>query len=304
MNLSKHSVQHILPYFLSLSIFALYSCDNGKDPDVATTDDFQTVPTSFPIAAGIIDEASGIAPAQYLNDYLWSVEDSGGPNAIFLVAKNGSSITPYTIPGSSNVDWEDIASGKGPDATKNYVYIADIGNNGGVDRNNTIYRVPDLQVVGGSFAADAVEKIQFRYPDGNLNAEALLLDPLTLDLIIISKEADRAGIYRLPYPQSTVNVITAEKVGNIPSLNLVTGGDVSVKGDEVLIRTYLTVSYWRLSSGQSVAQALTTPAKRSFLIAPEPQGEGICFDKDLKGYYTLSELGNASSVSLNYFKRK
>ncbi|WP_146202220.1 PE-PGRS family protein [Dyadobacter jejuensis] len=289
---------------MSTCLLATLSCKTGDGPLAVSGDEFQTIPTVYPIVPGIIDEASGIAPAQYLTDYLWTIQDSGGPNSVYLLAKNSSTITEYSIPGANNIDWEDIASGHGPEEGKQYLYVADIGNNSGIPISNTIYRMPDLQSTNGSFESQSVEKIEFRYPDGFHNSEALLLDPTTLDLIVISKEASQAVIYRIPYPQSTTEVNMAEKVGVIPGINLVTAGDISAKGDEILIRTYLSVSYWRVPTGQTILQTLQTSAHRSYLVALEPQGEGICFDHDLKGYFTVSELGAASSVGLNYFKRK
>ena len=45
-----------------------------------------------------------------------------------------------TLAGVENRDWEDIAVGPGPDASKSYVYVADIGDNEGQYQYKYIYR--------------------------------------------------------------------------------------------------------------------------------------------------------------------
>ncbi len=149
-----------------------------------------------------------------------------------------------------------------------------------------------------------IEKITFKYPDGPRDAEALLLDPATKSLYIISKEFGSTGLYKLAYPQSTTSTTTAEKVGLIPNLLLVTAGDISSAGDEILIRTYVNVNHWQIKVGTGLEETLLNATPKKYLIPAEPQGEAIAFDRNASGYFTLSEIGNASSVNLNYYKRK
>ncbi len=187
-----------------------------------------------------------------------------------------------------------------------YVYIGEIGNN--VSAQNlairTVYRVPELTDLNANFEAEALERINYQYPDGPRDAETLLVDPLTRDIFIISKELEKAGIYRLPYPQSTTEPITAEFIGTIPELIIATGGDISEDGREILIRTYANVFYWRRGAGETIAQALSRKSAKSLPYELEPQGEAVCFGRDMKGYYTLSERRAVPNVTLNYFKRK
>ncbi|CAG5006457.1 hypothetical protein DYBT9275_03823 [Dyadobacter sp. CECT 9275] len=286
-------------------VFCFCTCDNTPDPAPVKSDDFETSPESFPVTPGIIDEASGIAPGRSMKGYLWTLQDSGQPHSLYLLSGNATTIKEYDLPGTNNHDWEDIATGPGPETGINYIYVADIGNNNApLTSSNIIYRIPEINQEGEFFSQNKLEKITFTYPDGPRDAEALLLDPVTKDLFVISKETSSTGIYRLPFPQSTTNVIQAEKVGVVPSMLLVTAGDVSPSGDEILIRTYLMVYHWRKKSGESIGQTLTRAADKQFLVAAEPQGEGICFDADAKGFFTLSEKANAASVKLNYYKRK
>lgn len=290
---------------ISLIFCLTSSCDPPPDPDPQPTDQFESAPERFSIVPGIIDEASGLAPSRHFDGYLWTHQDSGRPNAVYLVSADGKSIREYTLPGTRNHDWEDIASGPGPEEDVHYLYVGDIGNNNApLTATNTIYRVPEIAKPEDAFSPDDVDKITFSYPDGPRDAEALLLDPVTRDIFIISKESSATGIYRLAYPQSTTATITAEKVGTLPSALTVTSGAISTDGSEILIRTYFAAYYWSRKSGESIGAVLMRPASQQPSVALEPQGEAICFAADGKGFYTLSEKSNAPSVTLNFYKRK
>lgn len=291
---------------LSSLVFCVTCSCNDPEPAPGgngLSDQFETAPEQFPIANGIIDEASGLAASAALPGYLWTIQDSGQPNALYLISKDGKTIKEYNVPGTNNHDWEEVTVGPGPDNGVSYAYIADIGNNNQpVTTTNTIYRIPEITGTDGSFSQNALQKITFSYPDGPHDAEALIVDPVTKDIFVLSKENTK--IYRLAFPQSTDGVSVAEKVGSVPGVALTTAGSVSKDGSEILVRTYFAVYYWKRSNGETVAQTLARSANKTLTVIPESQGEAICFEHEGKGFYTLSEKGNAASVSLNFYKRK
>jgi len=293
---------------LSSLVFCV-TCSCG-DPEPAPggnglSDQFETIPEQFPIATGIIDEASGLAASVTLPGYLWTIQDSGQPNSLYLIGKDGKAIKEYNVPGAHNHDWEEVTVGPGPDNGVSYAYIADIGNNNQpVTTTNVIYRIPEITGMDGSFSQNALQKITFSYPDGPRDAEALIVDPVTKDIFILSKETPNTNIYRLPFPQSTGEAVVAEKLGSVPGVVMATAGSISKDGSEIVVRTYLGVYYWKRSNGETVAQTLVKSANKTLTVALEPQGEAICFENESKGFYTLSEKGNAASVSLNFYKRK
>jgi hypothetical protein len=288
----------------SLVFCVTCSCDPSPDPGVGDQDQFEITPEKNAIAPGIIDEASGLAPSANMPGYLWTIQDSGKPNSLYLISKDGTSVKEYNVPGTSNRDWEDVAVGPGPDNGASYIYIGDIGNNNVSAGTSTIYRVPEIAGMDGAFKQETVQKINFSYSDGPRDAESIILDPVTKDIFIISKENQNTGVYRLPFPQSVSETMTAEKIGTVPGVAIATGGSISNDGSEILIRTYLAVSYWKRNNGETVGQTLTKAANKVLVVALEPQGESVCFDAERKGFYTLSEKSNAASVNLNYYKRK
>jgi hypothetical protein len=293
---------------LSSLVFCVTCSCNDPEPAPGgngLSDQFESAPEQSPIATGIIDEASGLAASATMPGYLWTIQDSGQPNALYLISKDGKSVKQYNVPGTSNHDWEEVAVGPGPDNGVSYAYIADIGNNNQpATATNTIYRIPEINGTDGSFSQNALQKITFSYPDGPRDAEALIVDPVTKDIFVLSKEMQNTNIYRLPFPQSTSDVIVAEKTGSVPGVALATAGSISKDGSEVAVRTYLGVYYWKRSNGDTVGQLLTKSANKTLAVALEPQGEAICFENEGKGFYTLSEKGNAASVTLNFYKRK
>lgn len=304
MNINKTG--HLLNPLKSILFAACFivSCDPDPKPANGRSDQFETTAVKAPIQPGIIDEASGLAASASFDGYLWTHQDSGQPASVYLLSQDGKTIKEFDIPGAANHDWEDIAAGPGPDNGVNYLYVGDIGNNNPpMTATNTIYRIPEVSDMNGSFDGNRLDKIRYSYADGPRDAETLLLDPLTKDIFVISKEA-QTGIYRLPFPQSTTEVTVAERIGVIPGVGTATSGDISVDGAEIIIRTYLAVYYWTRKEGETVAQTLSRSANRTLIVELEPQGEGICFDRKSEGFYTLSEKGNAERVSLNYYKRK
>jgi hypothetical protein len=304
--MNRNKTGYMRAYYKSL-LFAscfIISCGSDPEPSNGRSEQFESIPQKFDIQPGIVDEASGLAASASMNGYLWTHQDSGRPASLYLVSSDGKTIKEFAVPGAANHDWEDVTLGPGPQDGVNYVFIGDIGNNNlPMTETNTIYRIPEIGNANGSFDGAKLDKIRFRYPDGPRDAETLLLDPITRDIFVLSKES-QTGIYRLAYPQSTTETITAEKVGVVPSVSIATSGDIAVDGDEILIRTYVAVYYWKRKSGETVAQTLTRSATKTLMVALEPQGEAVCFDRSASGFYTLSEKGNAERVTLNYYKRQ
>jgi hypothetical protein len=304
MNKNKTGILQVVAMLLLCTTCFMSACDSNPEP-AQRSDQFEIIPEKFAVTPGIVDEVSGLAPSVNINGHLWTHQDSGQPASLYLISTDGKTIKEYGIPGAANHDWEDIAKGPGPKDGINYLYIGDIGNNNPpMTETNIIYRIPEIGDANAAFDGNQLERITFKYPDGPRDAESLLLDPVTRDIFVISKESAQTGIYRLAYPQSTSEIITAEKTGIIPSVATATSSDISSDGAEILIRTYLTTYYWKRKTGETVSQALSRSALKQHPVTLEPQGEAVCFDSQVNGFYTLSEKGNAAGVTLNYYKRK
>ncbi len=249
-----------------------------------------------------IDEASGLVASRVNAGMLWTHNDSGDKARLFLIDTLGRHQATLKLKGILNRDWEDIAAGPGPDSTKTYLYIGEIGDNDAQYKYKIIYRIEEPLVKKEEMSISSIDSIRFTLPDGSRDAEALMIDPLSRDLYIFSKRENAINLYRLPYPQSVSEMTEAELVIDGLPFTLVVAADWSADGREILIKTYKKVFYWQRKPGEPVAESLRrTPAELPY--REEPQGESIAFDGNGNGYFTVSEKFRKQSPELIYYPR-
>jgi hypothetical protein len=248
------------------------------------------------VAAADLPEGSGIATSRANDGIVWSHNDSGGQPEVFAIGEDdGADRGRWKLAGATAVDWEDIARGPGPGGS-DMLYVADIGDNLAARASVTVYRAPEPRVGPGKAGGtiDGVLALTLRYADGPHDAEALLADPVSGDLVIVTKTPDgTSGAYPIPEGAAPGRTITLQRAAAVavPKGQLVTSGDVSPDGSLIALRTYRKILVWDRAEGQPVAEALTgRPCE-----APAPterQGEALAFMPDGKGYVTLSEGKN------------
>src|SRR5690606_34737425 len=121
-----------------------------------------------------------------------------------------------------------------------------------------------------------------------MDAEAIMVDPITKDIFIVSKREKFVKLYSIKFPYKTDGIDTAIQVGTFP-FNQITGGSISPDGNEILIRSYGRVFYWKRKEGESISEVLNRDPQLAPYYPIEPQGEAICWDFLSGGYYPLSE---------------
>ena len=206
--------------------------------------------------------------------------------------------------GAGAKDWEDIAVGKGADGT-NQLYIGDIGDNSARDgmgktrEQIQVYVLPEPAVAVGQAAVtqtlSTFDTLLFTYPDRPHDAETLMVDPITGDLLIITKEDDgNSSVFRAsgqtPVGQSTVLQKVADLhfgVAGDASAHA-SAGDISPTGDRILVRTHTAIFLWpRIpDAGWDVTFAVAPRTLPSF---DEPQSEGLTFASDGHSWYSAGE---------------
>ena len=300
------------------------SCCQGKQGSSANQQNNIEVSTIFGgpeqvgvLETGLITEASGIVVNSKIEKTIWVHNDSGNDPFLFLIDQNANIRKRFYLAGIENRDWEDITLGPGPESDKPYIYLGDIGDNLRIRDQKTIYRFPEPDVsADGHDHTDTIRNIEtfkIAYPDGNHDAEALMIDPISQDLFIISKDVKSPSVYRLPADSLTNsdhgNPIVLEHCGQVEisedsMLGLITAGDIAADGNEVLIKTYTKIYYWKKEDPEiSICELLrSTPATLTY--EPEPQGESIAFSPNRDGYYTLSEKRFGSTPILLFYPRK
>jgi hypothetical protein len=274
-----------------------------------TTKLFNPIPVVNNLARTDLLEISGVAASRINPGILYIHDDSGNPNQVYLTDGAGADKGTLTLTPVGNRDWEDIAVGPGPVAGISYVYVGDIGDNDSKYSSVFIYRFPEPNLTGKTspYIADinSVDIIELKYPDGPGNAETLMVDPLTKDIYIASKQSNLSKIYVARYPQSTTSATTMSPVVQL-YFNKATGGDISPDGSEILLRSNELIWYWKLPVGTSISAGLITQPQVAPYANNEPQGEGVGFAADGTGYYTDTEIrdhpGHLATIS--FYKRK
>ncbi len=295
---NSYAFEKLLVFLL---ILASVACQKKVEGEKITANGFEAVPQVKPIVPGILDEASGIADSKINPGFLWVEQDSGNPGEVALLSHDGTFLKKIGITSAVNRDWEDMVIANGPIAGTSYIYIADIGDNNLAFSQYAIYRFPEP--AGSSGAITDFDKITFQYPDGPHNSEAVLVDNITKDIYIITKNDSPSKIFKLSYPQNTSSINTAVYCGAL-TFNDVTSAAISPDGKEMLVKNYTSIYHWDMKNGDAIEKALLkTPATISYQF--EPQGEAICFKNDNSGFFTLSERPAViAAVNLNFYKRK
>jgi hypothetical protein len=235
-----------------------------------------------------ITEASGIAASRTNPGMYWVHNDSGDSARVFATDLSGAAIGRFQIDGATARDWEDIAVGPGPAAGTSYLYLGEIGGNKGRS-NLSIYRSAEPEVLlGASGVRGSVpaERIDVMYPDGLAwDAEALLVDPVTADIYVVTKGGPASSIvYQLGAAEAVSG--SPQTLREVASLELpagldgsVTGGDISPDGSLIMLRTYSRVYLWPRLTGESISDAVSAPPC-SVQIQPESQGEAAAFQQN------------------------
>src|SRR5690554_3373496 len=103
------------------------------------TNDYEQLPDNKGTVS--ISEASGLAYSVKNPGMIWTHNDSGHANVLFLLnAQTGEIMARYTIRGASNIDWEDMEIALDRNTKTPYIYVADIGDNSEKRNNYAIYK--------------------------------------------------------------------------------------------------------------------------------------------------------------------
>ena len=262
------------------------------------------------VAHDLLDEISGIAASRKNTDVFWVHNDRGGQARVWALNSEGTHLGIYYLSGATNRDWEDIAIGPGPVDGVDYLYVGNIGAGGAPNPYITVYRVAepavDSQQLPVETTLTGVDAINLVYPDLDQyrDAETLMLDPVTKDIYVVSKDDVPPRVYRAPYPQSTTATIIMEHVCNLPfPWDETSGGDISLDGSKIIIRDDDDhASIWLRPEGTNLWDAFSGSECSVELPYPsEINGEAICFDAEGKGYYTTTEREGGPKPPIYYF---
>lgn len=225
-----------------------------------------------------IDESSGLAPSGRFPGVLWTIEDSGNPAVISAIDAEGRTAARLSLRGVAATDWEAVAAVDLPDGRPGLV-VGDIGD------NRAAHSHVDLVVVAepkrlASATVSPLLTLRLTYPDHASDAEALLADPRTGRLAIVTKDLLGAGMYTVPDavwpPADGVSLDAGLRSGTLEahaalSTPIVTDGAVLPDG-RVVVRTYSTL--YVLPAMEDMTASRISPLATARLPAQE-QGESL-----------------------------
>ena len=260
-----------------------------------------------PIEFSGLNEASGLAQSHSNSNYLWSHNDSGGAPHLFLFNMKGEDSGRLIFENALNRDWEDMSIGKGPIDGLSYLYVADIGDNNAVRNVLSIYRTPEPNLkeskipLTSTIIESDYDKLDFVYEDGARDAEAIFVDPNSKDIYIVTKREPEVRLYKVSYPQELERVDTARFLTTIP-YTFITAADLSFSGNELLVKNYENVYYWKRTKGETIMDMLSKVPLR-LTYQSEAQGEAVAWSIDGARYFTISESDGETPVNILEYSR-
>ena len=239
-----------------------------------------------------LNEVSGMTASRQ-NPHVFWLHNDGDSGQVFAVRATGKLASAIDCPVAVQ-DVEDIAIGPGPIAGVDYLYLGDIGDNRGNRDTIQIVRVPEPNLSNAGreeIAQNAFERIRLEYPDGPHNAEALLVDPTTGDLLVVTKEPGRARMYDAPASELKHGATVKLRLAGTLRVADVSAGSISPDGKWVLLRQEANGWLWPRATGQTLAKAISGEPIRVPVRGEKqgPNGEAITFSADGTSYFTVSE---------------
>lgn len=198
-----------------------------------------------------IVESSGLVAA---GDYLVTVNDSGDWPRVFVVDPTSGDTVGVTRWSVQPDDVEALAP-----AGNNEVWVGDIGDNDHERASVTVWRIPIG--LGWRTVAGAAYELVMPEPD---DAEALLTDPATGRLHIVTKSISGGVVYAAPTTLDAAAPNRMERVAEVAGL--VTDGSFFPDGRHLMLRNYTTGFVYTFPDFELVD---------SFPLPTQQQGEGL-----------------------------
>jgi hypothetical protein len=225
--------------------------------------DDETGKKLFTIDDERITESSGLARSMNHKGIWWTINDSGDSARLFAVNAEGKVEAELTY-GADARDVEAIGTG-----TDGKIYIADIGDNVRDQKKVRINVVKEPDTLEDQKVK--YRQYDFAYPDGPHNAEALLVEPGTNRLFIVTKEVPKGGIYSLPKGQepSRDKVNQLARMGDAPAI--VTDGTFTPDGKWMILRDPVSMYVWSWPGAK---------VRRTGPLPLQPTGESLAMGPD------------------------
>lgn len=243
-------------------------------------------------------EVSGIVASRRHPGLYYVHNDSGGKPQVYLIDRSGRTRLVIHLKGAFAMDYEDIAIAPAAKAGEFDVCVADIGDNNAKRRFVTIYRFaePALEEDDGGTLTVTPAVYTIRYAGGPADAEAFCVHPRTGDGYVLTKHmGGEPELYRLAAPWSLSGVTELPRIHTIemprvpPPQRVVTAADISSDGRRFAVRCYTDGWEWVLPADDEPFKKAFESKPQRLPLAPESQGEALCYSADGQAILTVSE---------------
>jgi len=252
-----------------------------------------------------VPESSGLAASTHIENAIWTINDSGHPCNLFLLKTSGELIGRVQLRNAKNLDWEAMAQFEFNDVS--YLAVADVGDNGRRRTACQIYLLrepkleiddkaePDKRAMPIQKVVDS-EKLEFTYPGGPRDCEALAVDVLAKQIWLTEKvfynapRSEIPGIFVLPLDfAQRKQPLVARRIADFP-IRSVTGMAFSADGKRLIIRNYLNAHLYSRAGDESWESVVSKTRPQTVVLPLQRQGEAICFTPDSKSILLTSEV--------------
>jgi hypothetical protein len=297
---------------LLVVVILVGACDHGHRMPAF---DEQNSPFGTPSVLGPLPadlkESSGLAVSLCQENVLWTHNDSGDVPAIYAIDMAGKLLGIWTVAGAEHKDWEDMGTRR-DGSGKCWLYLADIGNTNGRGRkSHRIYRVEEPQLVPASPNLEkeiapetaSAETLEFQYPDGSYDAEAMIVHPRTEEVYVLTKEKSKPStIYKLAPAFGDSGMQMAVRVGEftVPTIpnGFLTGASIFPDGRSIAICDYAAGYEITLPDAASSFDEIWKQAPRAFSLGNREQGEAIAYGVDRDTIFATSERKGGNLIEV------
>lgn len=252
-----------------------------------------------------LNETSGLL---YNNGDIWTHNDGGDQSAIYKVdPKSGKIIQKLLISNAKNIDWEDITQ------DEHHVYIGDFGNNYGMRKDLTIYKIKRSALSGKSPTVNA-QIITFVYPEQadfqrshthNFDCEGFFA--LNDELHLFTKNRGDGMTQHYILPASAGNH-KAQLQMTFNTKGQVTAADISPDGKTVILMGYTPGKLFMWIYNDYTGTQFFSGKYRRIRMGRfvfRGQMEGVCFSGNKEGYISAEQVKrknfNIKKQHLRYF---
>jgi hypothetical protein len=243
-------------------------------------------------------EVSGMAPSRVHPNTFYVHNDSGDTSRFFAVNEKGELRGTYYFKGDNIsflgvTDCEDITIGSGPEAGKEYIYLADIGDNAARRSEIRIFRMEEPGTDSGVVKTIGSQMFTLTYPNGAQDAETIMIDPIERSLYIVSKRQDSVIVYTAPLDLNDSQTYMLREVCKLyfegkKKEKWIVSGSISRDGKQVMLKSMKKVYYWQRQRNEAIYETMKrTPLELSY--TQHGQEEAICFSPDGKSYFITGE---------------